>query len=133
MNVRVYFSILAFVVILGNGASHAQQALVKVSYPPFAPPLSFINSKTNLPAGALIDLTTAIAKELGLRPEFHPLLGGDTLAALNAKIVDMSLGGLNFTPDTAAQADFSNPVLTFGEAILVKPEHANERSCGKKR
>ncbi len=55
-----------------------------------------------------------------MRIEFHPLLGGDMLPALNANIVDMSVTGLNASPDTATQADFSNAVLTFGEAMVVK-------------
>jgi polar amino acid transport system substrate-binding protein len=123
--VRLCFSCLALVLSLG-GAAHAQQPLVKVGYAPFATPLSFIDAKTNLATGAYVDLMTAIAKDLGLRVEFHPLLGGDMLPALNAKIVDMSVTGINVAPSTAAQADFSNPVLTFGEAMVVKKTDTRE-------
>jgi polar amino acid transport system substrate-binding protein len=123
--VRLCFSCFALVLFLG-GAAYSQQPLTKVGYAPFATPLSFIDTKTNLPTGAYVDLMTAVAKDLGLRIEFHPLLGGDMLAALNAKIVDVSVNGLNASPATAAQADFSNPVLTFGEAMVVKNIDAKE-------
>lgn len=123
--VRLCFSCLALVLFVG-GATHAQQPPTKVGYAPFAPPVSFIDTKTNLPTGAHVDLMTAIAKDLGLRVEFHPLLGGDMLPALNAKIVDMSVSGLVLTPITAAQADFSNPFRTYGEAMVVKRTDTRE-------
>ena len=121
VNIRAYFSSLALIVSLLSGEACAQQPLVKVGVCTIRQsPQLYIDLKTNLATGAYVDLMNAISKDRGMRVEFHPLLGGDTLPALNAKIVDMSVTGLNLTPQTGAQADFSEPVVTFGDAMIVK-------------
>lgn len=112
-------SILAIALLAGITGASGQQTL-RVGYPPFAAPLAFIDSKTNLPSGALVDLASAVAKDIGSRVELHPLLGGDMLAALNAKIIDMTAGGLNQTPELQTLADYSRTIFTQGEALVVK-------------
>ena len=113
--------------MLRIGSANAQQ-LVKIGYPPFAPPLSFLPGATpanyrtldpngTMAQGALIDLMNAIAKDVGFQVQFMTLPAPDQIAALNSNKIDLAL---MVDKEQGAAADFTDPLYTDSEALLVK-------------
>jgi ABC-type amino acid transport substrate-binding protein len=74
------------------------QRVVRFGYPPFGEPLAFLPGATpqnystldsNLAQGAVIDLITAIAKDVGFQVRFQAFTAGDLPGALSSAKVDL--------------------------------------------
>src|SRR5436853_3216856 len=115
---------LAALMLSSIGVATAQQQVLKAAYPPFGPPLFFVDVKTNLATGAYVEVLNAVAKDAGLSLQYHPLLVSDLALGLTSKMVDATVGGLNITPENQAQFDFSDPIANATEAFLVRKADA---------
>ena len=83
------------------------------------PPQEVIGSTTNQPAGFDVDLITAIAQHMGLKPTIVPTKFDTIIDDLAARRFDVVISAVSITPDRQKQADFV-PYLTAGESLLVQ-------------
>jgi polar amino acid transport system substrate-binding protein len=108
-------------ILVNIGAVSAQQLVVKAAYNVNGPPTQFIDSTKNFaPSGAAVELMMAVAKDAGFTVEFHPTIGADIAAGLNAKMFDASVG-IQFTQrNRDLGLDFSDPIWLNTEWPAVK-------------
>jgi polar amino acid transport system substrate-binding protein len=67
--------------------------------------------------GAIIDLVNALAKDAGFQVRFVTTPGVEQIAALNSKNIDLAT---SLRIDQSAGVDFTDPIFTDSEALLVK-------------
>src|SRR5262249_39981365 len=68
--------------------------------------------------GALIDLMNAVAKDARLQVQFVLVRGPEQIAALNSKIIDLSL--MFNQIDSDIDANITQPLYQDSEALVVK-------------
>lgn len=83
------------------------------------PPQEFIDSTTNQPAGFDVDLITAIALHMGLKPNIVTTKFDTILDDLSARRFDVVISAVSITPDRQKNVDFV-PYLNAGESLLVQ-------------
>lgn len=88
-------------------------------------PFNFYGPDTKL-EGFDVDMCSAIAKELGVKPnpvtgQFDSLIGG-----LGAGRYDAIIGSMAKTPERAKQVDFSQPYYSTGTQLFVQPDSSAE-------
>jgi ABC-type amino acid transport substrate-binding protein len=69
--------------------------------------------------GMDIDLATALAVAMGVKPVFVEMPFGELLPALDKKKVDVVISGVNITLNRAANALFVGPYMMSGKSILT--------------
>jgi cyclohexadienyl dehydratase len=75
--------------------------------------------------GADVVMAGELAKALGVKVEIVPTTWKTLKDDLLADRYDVAMGGVSVTPDRAAVADFSVPVLTDGKRPIVRCANAN--------
>jgi len=83
------------------------------------PPQEFIDSTTNQPAGFDVDLITAIALRMGLKPHIVTTKFDTIIDDLTARHFDVVVSAISITPDRQKEVDFV-PYLNAGESLLVQ-------------
>lgn len=83
------------------------------------PPQEFIDSTTNQPAGFDVDLITAIALHMGLKPNIVTTKFDTIPDDLSARRFDVVISAVSITPDRQKNVDFV-PYLNAGESLLVQ-------------
>ena len=83
------------------------------------PPQEFIDSTTNQPAGFDVDLITAIALRMGLKPHIVTTKFDTIIDDLTARHFDVVISAISITPDRQKEVDFV-PYLNAGESLLVQ-------------
>jgi len=100
--------------------------VVRVGYPPFAPPLSslpnatpenFVTLNPNSAQGAMIDLYKAIANEAGFQLEFLVFVARELPGALVAQKID-TLYAVSSVANKAFM-DFSEPIFADSEVLIA--------------
>jgi cystine transport system substrate-binding protein len=101
------------------------------TYPPFN-----FQDKSGQLAGFEVDFAKALAKQLGLKPDFRPAPFAGLLGALESGRVDVVINQITITPDRQAKYDFSEPYTISGIQIIAlrgKPAPTRpEELAGKK-
>ncbi|ACA17968.1 extracellular solute-binding protein family 3 [Methylobacterium sp. 4-46] len=100
------------------GPAGAQTAL-KVGSTPTGIPFTFLDTKTNSIQGVMVDVITAVGREAGFTVQVEPLQFSTLIAALNAKKIDIISAAMFITPPRKEVIDFSAPVYTYGEGMIV--------------
>jgi polar amino acid transport system substrate-binding protein len=96
----------------------AQQAL-KVGSTPTGIPFTFLDTKTNSIQGIMVDLITAIGKDAGFAVQIEPMQVSTLIASLTSSKIDIISAAMFVTPARKEVIDFSEPVYTYGEGLLV--------------
>jgi polar amino acid transport system substrate-binding protein len=109
-----------------TGVVIGQTQVLKVGYPPFATPLSSLPGAT--PAnyqsfdadgtkaqGALIDLTNAVGKDIGVQIQFIAVIGPELPAALLNNKIDVTVANAN--PNLMA---VTSPIYSNSDVLMVK-------------
>ena len=85
------------------------------------PPFTFFDDQNNL-KGFDIDIGNAIAKQLGLEPEWKAHAWDTLLIALNQGRFDFVIASHTITEERAKAVDFSKPYYCTGNVIVSKPK-----------
>ena len=96
----------------------AQQTL-RVGATPTGMPFTFLDTKTNTIQGMMVDLITAIGQENGLAVEVQPIQFSTLVPALTTGKLDVVSAAMLITPVRQQVIDFSTPVYTYGEGLVV--------------
>ncbi|WP_084318943.1 transporter substrate-binding domain-containing protein [Deferrisoma camini] len=90
-----------------------------VGVPEDDPPLAFREPNSGRLVGYDVDVATAIARILGVRPQFKPVSPSNRLAALIDGRVDV-VTGLTHTQPRAAVVDFTEHYLVSGQKLIAR-------------
>jgi polar amino acid transport system substrate-binding protein len=82
------------------------------------------NVANNSVRGFDIDLARAIAKALGVRPEFRVITAGDRIPMLQSGELDMVVRAFTITCDRWSQIAFSSEYYDAGQKVLVRRDAA---------
>lgn len=102
-------------------AHHTLSCGVYADVPPFSSP----DPSTRELVGMDVDLCNALAKQLGVNVELHPLSGDGRIPELKMGRVDVIIANLAYTRSRAEQIQFSDPYYIAREMLVVKAPLAN--------
>jgi polar amino acid transport system substrate-binding protein len=96
----------------------AQQVL-KVGSTPTGVPFTFLDTKTNTIQGIMVDLVREIGKDAGFQVQIEPMQFSTLIASLTSNKIDLISAAMFITPQRKEVVDFSDPVYTYGEGLIV--------------
>jgi len=109
---------LAAALALSAGAASAQQTL-KVGSTPTGIPFTFLDTKTNTIQGVMVDMVTEVGKRAGFAVTIEPMQFSTLIAGVTSSKIDLISAAMYITPTRKEQVDFSDPIYTYGEGLLV--------------
>jgi len=120
----VQFALLTLFLAAGLPAS-AQQVL-KVGSTPTGVPFTFLDTKTNQIQGVMVDLITEIGKDAGFDVQVEPMQFSALIASLTSSKIDIIAAAMFITPPRKEVIDFSDPIYTYGEGLVVPKSDTKE-------
>ena len=109
---------MAALVLTAAQPGSAQQVL-KVGSTPTGVPFTFLDTKTNSIQGVMVDLITEIGKDAGFAVQIEPMQFSTLIASLTSNKIDIISAAMFATAARKEVIDFSDPVYTYGEGLLV--------------
>jgi len=95
------------------------QRTLKVGSTPTGVPFTFLDTKTNSIQGVMVDLITEIGKDAGFQVQVEPMQFSTLIASLTSNKIDLISAAMFITPTRKEVIDFSAPVYTYGEGLIV--------------
>jgi polar amino acid transport system substrate-binding protein len=83
------------------------------------PPHGYFDPKTQQPAGAIVDICNALAKHLGVKPQYTEVPFGSLIGTLTGGRADLMCAPLFITDERKKVMDFSGPLYGWGEGLAV--------------
>ena len=108
----------AAALVLAVAPVSAQQVL-KVGSTPTGVPFTFLDTKTNSIQGVMVDLITEIGKDAGFQIQIEPMQFSALIPSLTSSKIDIISAAMFATAARKEVIDFSDPVYTYGEGLLV--------------
>src|SRR6516162_1276728 len=116
---------IAALAIAAAAPTSAQQVL-KVGSTPTGIPFTFLDTKTNQIQGVMVDLITEIGKDAGFAVEVEPMQFSALIASLTSNKIDIISAAMFITAARKEVIDFSDPIYTYGEGLLVPKSDTKE-------
>jgi polar amino acid transport system substrate-binding protein len=116
MNVKSMVWTLVFA--LTCNVAVAQDALI-VGITTTGIPFTFLDTTTQKPTGAMVDLATAIAADMGATPEFVVTQYSALIPSLKTGKIDLSSAAMFVTDKRSEVVSFSDAVYSYGETMFV--------------
>jgi polar amino acid transport system substrate-binding protein len=115
---RLVQAAAAALALVAAAPAPAQQVL-KVGSTPTGIPFTFLDTKTNSIQGLMVDLITEIGKDAGFQVQIEPMQFSTLIASLTSNKIDIISAAMFVTPARQQVIDFSEPVYSYGEGLLV--------------
>ena len=116
---------IASSVIASSAPSLAQQTL-KVGSTPTGIPFTFLDTKTNTIEGVMVDLINEIGKDAGFKVEIEGMQFSTLIPSLTSNKIDIISAAMFITAPRKEVIDFSGPVYTYGEGLIVPKTDAKD-------
>ncbi len=126
MVIRKLLVALACLVATASAVPATAQQVLKVGSTPTGIPFTFLDTKTNTIQGIMVDLITEIGKDAGFSVQVEPMQFSALIAALTASKIDIISAAMYITPPRREVIDFSAPVYTYGEGMIVPRSDAKD-------
>lgn len=107
-------------------ATHVHAETYKAGSTPTGVPFTFLDTKTNSIQGVMVDLAQAIAKDQNLTIEIQGMPFSTLIPSLTSSKIDIIAAALGITPARQEVVDFTEPVYSYGEALVV---HADDKNA----
>lgn len=91
-------------------------------------PFSYHDPKTNKLTGYDIDVTNAVAKDLGVKVTFQETQWDGIFAALDSKRIDVIANQVSITPERKAKYSFSTPYTVSPGVIITRANDTSIKS-----
>jgi len=124
-------SVRRFFVHLALGLSTAALATAAFSQPVYnvgatatGVPFTFLDVKTNSIQGMMVDTANAVAQAAGFKVAVQQTVFSALIPSLTANKIDLISAGMLKTAQRAEVVDFSQPVYSYGEGLIVKADDA---------
>ena len=105
--------------VLAAGMPASAQQVLKVGSTPTGMPFTFLDTKTNTIQGVMVDLITEVGKDAGFQVQIEPMQFSTLIASLTSSKIDIISAAMFITAARKEVIDFSEPVYTYGEGLLV--------------
>src|SRR3984957_14453745 len=115
---RLVQAAVAVLAIAASATGWAQQVL-KVGSTPTGIPFTFLDTKSNSIQGVMVDLVTEIGKDAGFQIQIEPMQFSTLVPSLTSNKIDIISAAMFATAARKEVIDFSDPVYTYGEGLLV--------------
>jgi len=100
-------------------APGSAQQVLKVGSTPTGVPFTFLDTKINSIQGVMVDLITEIGNDAGFQVQIEPMQFSTLIASLTSNKIDIISAAMFATAARKEVIDFSDPVYTYGEGLLV--------------
>lgn len=104
----------------------AQQPALKVGSTPTGVPFTFLDTKTNSIQGVMVDMVTEVGKRAGFAVQIEPMQFSTLIAGLTSGKIDLISAAMYITPTRKEQIDFSDPIYTYGEGLIVPKSNTKD-------
>lgn len=112
--------VLSLAVLAASLASPAAaQTTYNVGSTTTGVPFTFLDVKTNSIQGAMVDVIKAIAKDAGFTVNVQAIPFSALIPSLTTNKIDIISAAMYITPTRKEVIDFSDPVYTYGEGLVV--------------
>jgi polar amino acid transport system substrate-binding protein len=118
--------VTAATLLLALAAPASAQNVLKVGSTPTGIPFTFLDTKTNTIQGIMVDLVTAVGKDQGFAVQVEPMQFSTLIAALTSNKIDIISAAMYITPARQEVIDFSQPIYTYGEGMVVPKGDAKD-------
>src|SRR5437588_13017107 len=102
------------------------QTILKVGSTPTGIPFTFLDTKTNTIQGVMVDLVTEVGKDAGFQVQVEPMQFSTLIAELSSNKIDLISAAMYISPARREVIDFSDPVYSYGEGLLVPKNDAQD-------
>jgi polar amino acid transport system substrate-binding protein len=126
MERRSFLTIMAGGAVAASTSTAFAQATLKVGSTPTGTPFTFLDTKTNTIEGVMVDLIKEIAKESGFKVEVEGLQFSTLIPSLTGNKIDVIAAAMYITPPRKEVIDFSDPIYTYGEGLIVPKNDTKE-------
>jgi len=117
---RLALSLPALVLVPAASA----QTAVNVGATATGVPFTFLDVKTNSIQGMMVDVATAVGDAAGFKVAIQQTVFSALIPSLTTSKIDLISAGMLKTPARAEVVDFSAPVYSYGEGLIVKTDDA---------
>jgi polar amino acid transport system substrate-binding protein len=100
-------------------AAPGSAQVLKVGSTPTGVPFTFLDTKTNSIQGVMVDLITEVGKDAGFQVQIEPMQFSTLIPSLTSSKIDIISAAMFATAARKEVIDFSDPVYTYGEGLLV--------------
>ena len=107
-------------------APAAAQPVLKVGSTPTGIPFTFLDTKTNTIQGVMVDMVTEVGSRAGFKVQIEPMQFSTLIAGLTSNKIDMISAAMYITAPRKEQIDFSDPIYTYGEGLIVPKSDAKD-------
>ena len=125
MSFRTFVAAVIFASLASSGAQ-AEDQVLKVGSTPTGIPFTFLDTKTNTIEGVMVDLIKEVGKEAGFKVEIEGMQFSTLIPSLTAGKIDIISAAMFITAPRKEVIDFSGPVYTYGEGLIVPKADAKD-------
>ena len=127
MKIKNIVTALAAVVAMATSvAATAQDKPLKVGSTPTGVPFTFLDAKTNSIQGIMVDIVRDVAADAGFKMEIEGMSFSTLIPSLTGNKIDIIAAAMYITPPRQEVVDFSRPIYTYGEGLIVAKKDAKE-------
>src|SRR5690348_6848132 len=113
------FAVALVLSCLAVVGARADDKVLKVGSTPTGIPFTFLDTKTNTIEGVMVDLIKEIGKDAGFKVEIEGMQFSTLIPSLTSNKIDIIAAAMYITPPRKEVIDFSGPVYTYGEGLIV--------------
>jgi len=110
---------MAGLVLVLATALPAHSQTLKAGSTPTGVPFTFLDTKTNTIEGVVVDLVHAISKDQKVSIDVQGMPFSTLIPSLTSNKIDIIAAALGMTPQRQEVVDFTAPVYSYGEALVV--------------
>jgi polar amino acid transport system substrate-binding protein len=119
-------AVAAILICAASIGARAEDKVLKVGATPTGIPFTFLDTKTNTIEGVMVDLIKEVAKDAGFKVEIEGMQFSTLIPSLTANKIDIISAAMYITPPRQEVIDFSGPVYTYGEGLIVPRSDAKD-------
>jgi polar amino acid transport system substrate-binding protein len=108
-------------------SSVQKTGVIRVGTDPSWPPYELLDNSTNKIVGFEVDLTNAVAAELGLTVDWQSVSFDDIITSVQQNKLDMGVSGFSVTADRLEQVSFTMPHSTTRAQVIMLQSEINKR------
>lgn len=108
-------------------SSVQKTGVIRVGTDPSWPPYELLDNSTNKIVGFEVDLTNAVAAELGLTVDWQSVSFDDIITSVQQNKLDMGVSGFSVTADRLEQVSFTMPHSTTRAQVIMLQGEINKR------
>lgn len=115
----------AFALSIGLASLPVQAETLRVGTEAQGIPFAFLNDQNEID-GFMVDLVKRLGEKVGFEVQMEPMEFSALIASLTSGKIDLISAAMYNTPKRAEVIDFSDPVYSFGEGMVVSKDDTKD-------